>query len=550
MGSFNLVKLCDKVGWTIARERFSCGCLSSLTFSGDSTQLVAGCGSGATVFAGLVDRHFEHRNVEVTIVTPRKLQIYDHAADSVEEVEIAKERVVEAQLGGDHLVITSQTQCYLYTLGNLGTPIIFEIKAASQFIQMASPRCFLLCDPLAGISLYSFEGRFLCAPRFPNFRPELYVSDLVALSADLLAVVDCVDAKAVHLFDPISGRYFGRYLHTAEVVKIFASQLVAGGERLVALVDRASDLFLLQVTPSTLATSSVAGLSRDRDREGNGSINHLLLQRKLQAHVESVVFHDTYNMLACISDGAFVVFYHPEVVFVCGDLLPAVTLQAQDYGRNAQLTSFSGQRVRVRKMDGSVVYTSVRQDVALLDDLVLGGRWDEAIRLCRHQRAQALWACLAALAINKKQLEAAETALAELDEVAKLEHIQSIRALPGEELRNAELLVFKKQYDDAERMLLQASPPLLYRLIKMNLNLFRFSRALELAQRYKVCLDIVCFYRKKYLQTFQREENDPKFIQAFQQATALEEEEIRRREQQEIDEESQRYGGSSRSLRK
>ena len=66
--------------------------------------------------------------------------------------------------------------------------------------------------------------------------------------------------------------------------------------------------------------------------------------------------------------------------------------------------------------------------------------------------------------------------------------------------------------DDAERILLQASPPHLYRAIKLNIDLYRFTRALDLAVKYKQHLDIVLAYRDRYLTQFNKVEGDAKFL--------------------------------------
>jgi len=71
--------------------------------------------------------------------------------------------------------------------------------------------------------------------------------------------------------------------------------------------------------------------------------------------------------------------------------------------------------------------------------------------------------------------------------------------------------------DEAERILLQASPPLLYRAVKLNIDLYRWNRALDLAVKQKVHVDTVLAYRQKYLDSFERTENLPKFQQLSKQ---------------------------------
>jgi intraflagellar transport protein 80 len=100
-----------------------------------------------------------------------------------------------------------------------------------------------------------------------------------------------------------------------------------------------------------------------------------------------------------------------------------------------------------------------------------------------------------------------------------VEFIQTIKAIPSEEGRQAELALFRRHPDEAERILLQASPPLVYRAIKLNIALYRWSRALDLALKHKVHVETVLAYRQKYLQSFEREEVNQKFLQYFKQVS-------------------------------
>lgn len=98
-----------------------------------------------------------------------------------------------------------------------------------------------------------------------------------------------------------------------------------------------------------------------------------------------------------------------------------------------------------------------------------------------------------------------------------MEYIQYIKSIPSEEGKQAELALFRRHPEEAERILLQASPPLIYRAIKLNISLFRWARALDLAMKHRVHVDTVLAYRDKYLQSFQREEVNQKFLQMFKQ---------------------------------
>jgi intraflagellar transport protein 80 len=64
---------------------------------------------------------------------------------------------------------------------------------------------------------------------------------------------------------------------------------------------------------------------------------------------------------------------------------------------------------------------------------------------------------------------------------------------------------------EAEQILLQGK--LFYRAIKMNIKLFRWERALEIAVNNKTHVDTVIAYRQKYLESRGKSEEDPRFLQ-------------------------------------
>jgi len=531
VGSYNIVRLCDKAGWTHCRQRLQSGSVLNLAWTSDGTQFACAGGNGSVVFAQVVDRRFEWKNTEVTLIESRKIRVQDVANEAIEDLEFSRDRVVEIGLGFDYLVVTTTTQCFIYGLQNLNTPIIFEIRAPPHFMHICR-RHFLTLDQISGIQIVSFEGRVLSTPKFQGLRPEYLTRDLVSLSADTLVVVDSVDAKNIQILDASSGRAIGKLNHSAaEVTAVHLNQHSLGPqERILAFVDRNRDLYV-----ASLHTGG-GGAAQ------GGALN--IPTFKLHAHVDSFIFNDETNVLVGLADGCLKYWYQPEVALVDKDLLSLTTssVDAAEYGRSAQILAYTGNRISVRKVDGSILFTNTSPDVPLLYELARAGRWDEATRLCRHQKSSTLWGTLASMALAKKQLDSAETALAELNEVAKVEYIQYIKAIPSEEGKQAELALYRRQPDEAERILLQASPPLAYRAIKLNLNLFRWQRALDLAVKHKIHIDTVLAYRQKYLQSFEREETNQKFLQYFKQVN-FHWDDIVQNEQREIEDESQRSRG-------
>ena len=88
-----------------------------------------------------------------------------------------------------------------------------------------------------------------------------------------------------------------------------------------------------------------------------------------------------------------------------------------------------------------------------------------------------------------------------------------MKSIPSEEGRLAEMALYRRHPEEAERILLQANPPLTYRAIMANIRLFRWERALEIAVKFKSHVDTVIGYRKKYLEQFNKDEKSQRFLQ-------------------------------------
>ena len=51
------------------------------------------------IFAQVVDRHFEWKNCQVTLLEPRKIRVQDVASETLQDLAFARDRVVEVGLG-------------------------------------------------------------------------------------------------------------------------------------------------------------------------------------------------------------------------------------------------------------------------------------------------------------------------------------------------------------------------------------------------------------------------------------------------------------------
>ena len=407
VGLFNHIRLCDKTGWTHCKERTESGSIMKIAWTSDGTQFAGAGGNGSVLLAQVVDRVQEWKNVEVQLVEPKKLRVTDAANETVEDLEFPRDRVVEIGIGFDMLIVTTTSQCYIYSIQNLNTPIIFDIKAPPHFLHLCR-RHFLTLDQVSGVQVITYEGRVACTLRFQGLRAEYLSKDMVSLAMDMVCVVDTVDKKTVHVMDPLSGRIMGKLTHTSEVLGLALNQHSVGPqERLLAFTDRNKDLYV----------SHVGILASGPGNQGPPPVY------KLQVHVDSFEFNDETDVLVGICDGRIKAWYCPMIPFVDKDLLPltVVTVDGTECGRSAHIVSYTGCRISVRKVDGSIIFASTPVDIDLLYELARAGRWDECMRICRHQKTDPLWSTLTCLALAKKQLDTVESCLAELNEVPKVQ---------------------------------------------------------------------------------------------------------------------------------
>jgi len=218
--------------------------------------------------------------------------------------------VVEIGVGYDVLVVTTTTQCYIYSISNLNTPIIFDIRAPPHFV-LLSRRHFLTLDQISGIQVISYEGRVLSSPKFQGLRPEYLTKEMIAISPDTVAVVDSVDAKSINVLDALSGKPTAKLTHsTAEVVGLCLNQHSLGAQdRQLAFVDRNRDLFICMVNVPNSGTQASTNFPKF----------------KLLSHVESFLFNDETDVLVGLADGRLNVWYQPSVPFIDRDLLPLTT---------------------------------------------------------------------------------------------------------------------------------------------------------------------------------------------------------------------------------
>ncbi|KAJ3051223.1 Intraflagellar transport protein 80 [Rhizophlyctis rosea] len=521
VASFNTLRVCDKLGWSYAMEKPNSGSIYNIAWTPDGTQMACAGGCGGVVFGHIINRRFEWKNYEVTVQDVHKIHVHDVVQGSTEHLEF-RDRVVKASLGYGHLVVTTSSQCYVYSEKNWNTPAIVDLTNNGRVtcIQQSVDH-FLLVDNLTGIQIYNYEARLVSSPKYAGLRADAITVQTIALSNDTLAVRDSADDKAIHIFDTTTGRPISTqpFKHTMEISELALSQSKSNVGRQLVVVDKNRDMYITPV----------------------GKANW----KKLGTMVETFAWNSETDMLAAVMDYKFVMWYYPNVVFVDEDIAPLTRFEkdGSSFGKNAQITNFIGTQCTLRRADGAnVTVSNITPLPAILQEHARKKQWEEAIRLCRYVKMPELWACLAAMAIFGNDLNTAEVAYAAIDEVQKVEYVCYIRDIPTPEGRAAELALLRHNSKEAETILLNAN--MYFRAIKMWIGLFNWDRALELAVKYKTHVDTVLYFREKYLRSLGSKETSKRFLQ-YAQGVTVDYEKIKAKLA--MEEEAEKLGGKAKA---
>lgn len=188
----------------------------------------------------------------------------------------------------------------------------------------------------------------------------------------------------IHLFDMQSGKEINPnepFKHSVEIARLQLAQSGPSHCRLLAFVDRNSDLYVLM--PNSVKSN------------GKQSSNVAV---KLASMVDSFRWNESNHLLCAIVDGKPKVWYYPAVVFIDPDILEYTAtevLAAQDFDGNTStehsitlrggyILGFFGTQCLVRRMDGALCHVAgISPYPVILMEVLKKKQADEAVRLCR-----------------------------------------------------------------------------------------------------------------------------------------------------------------------
>ena len=137
VGAFEMIRLCDKSGWSHSFSKHECGSIMKLDWNRDGSIVAGAGGNGRVLFGQIVDRTLNNGNVEVVLDENNNVAVMDCLNEMNEELDF-KDRVVEMSLQHNHLVVASTTQVFIYNTIQWSSPFVIQIQdPVSMIIQGA-----------------------------------------------------------------------------------------------------------------------------------------------------------------------------------------------------------------------------------------------------------------------------------------------------------------------------------------------------------------------------------------------------------------------------
>lgn len=428
----------------------------------------------------------------------RTIKVSNTTNDFSEVLEF-KDSILRFSFQFDHLLITTKNQCFIYQLNNLTTPHYFDIKKTNGTILMLkqSHKYFALIN-LNGAQVYTYDGRLIKTIKLSNLRPETLRANYFSLNDQILAHKDGINGQIIHFIylenqSKISN-YSGKselsnpnqYQHPLEIINIKLNTELKNPQRndfndndesyqLCALLDKNSDLYILSHNQRQIKIFKLSTMIRD------------------------LYWHVDYNILACLHENKknISIWLYPNAVFLDSSLLQEVllTITSNDISSNGKIVEFSKNRITIEQQDRVKICLTINPFIILLHKHRQENRLDEAVRMCNfldksiHEIEpleknvrDSLWATLSVMSLEEKKFRIAEVTYAAIDNLDKVLYLNQINSLPSKEIISIEFELLIGNVELAEQLLIQKG--YILRAVQLQLQLYHWKRALELAEKF------------------------------------------------------------------
>ncbi|KAJ3331931.1 Intraflagellar transport protein 80, partial [Gonapodya sp. JEL0774] len=426
-------------------------------------------------------RHLEAKQTE-----PAKILVKDDIAGVDELIELPVTMALMTLQHSLLLVVTRAEsgspaqRCYLYSEGAWNTPVVVELPTMLTVRSAVVGRdSFALIAANGAVHCFTRDGRQLSVVRIPQTagggQGENPDHQGVAIAGGIVAIRGA-GGKATSSSTP-------------------PHQLI------LAILDSNRSLYM----------HILSGPSRGRSAKVAASIDHVKWNEDTQAAGE----------LAAVGGGKVIVWWCGEEAvagvsrgLASGGEGARWEKEIRELGRDIRIEWYCGSQIALRKADGGITMIgNLSPYPALLHGLVVKRQWEEAVRVCRYVKDLSLWCLLATHSLlPTAHLDTAEVALAALEDVPRVRHVNFAKSLPeGSEARRGEVEMLRGRVDDAVEIFSNAG--CIARGVRAWVEAYRWDSALDLALKHSSHVEFVLLQRKHYLAATGRKENSKRFLE-------------------------------------
>ncbi|KAL0224020.1 hypothetical protein P9112_003410 [Eukaryota sp. TZLM1-RC] len=358
--------------------------------------------------------------------------------------------------------------------------------------------CILFPDGLLKVFDLMTSSKSFEVKAFSGASSNTSGKSILTISDSLVAVVDPHDCQSIKVFD-LSSRNVkpSIFRHSSPISQVRISPLTSKDHH-----------------PAFLPLICFTDSTRSLFAYGLNAQNDVI---KLGNRVASFEFHTEFPILAAVVDDDKVVYYpYPNLYLIDDKLINHgfCDLKITNNIISPLITNFNMNGLHLRLCQSNDVIDYVApppDDVFSLIQSILQSNWPGCVRLCSLINESYLWASLASICVTQGKLSVAEIAYSNLKLFDRVYFLKKIRSLNSSEARKAELFLFRKRPEKAEKVLLSAG--LKFRAIEMHMRIGSWERALELAVSLKSHVDTVLGFRKRYLEQLNMQETSEKFME-------------------------------------
>lgn len=168
----------------------------SVTWSIDGTQIVAGTSSGCLVFGHVIERELISKHLKATSMGRKTIQLQDITIKTSDILDFS-DRVINWNLGFDHLVVATTNQVHVYNQKYINTPLAVIDGRHDVRVIILGKKYFLIMDNM-NVWIYTYAGRLHLNPKYAGLQAQLLNLNEKSISLGLhyLAICDASDRSS------------------------------------------------------------------------------------------------------------------------------------------------------------------------------------------------------------------------------------------------------------------------------------------------------------------------------------------------------------------